>query len=601
MLVALLAGLLPVALGVGLALTPMFRRGLRGPAAAFAIAIALSVVLGDLLPESGDAIGWWALVWLGAGLLGPGLLERIGARMSKGRSVGAEMGFAALCVHQIMDGLQVGAGLTLGESGWAIVTAVGAHSVPLVGAVTLGFVQRDGPKKALLRGVGLLFFTAVGVAGGELGVGLVANLGWLPALIGGLLLHVLWHDLWEAPPSGVRARSVELGAFVLGASLPLLLLHEEPGAFHASLSELSAELAPALLIGLALAAALQALGTDLPGRPGLLRGAFAASILPVNECSVLPQTQALTTRGAAPPTVLGFLLMTPALGLETLIVSGALLGPPMAIARFAIAALAALGGALVIFGPGAEGEARSIPISTGSYLLRLRVALSETLLHTGPWVVAGLVLAAAVDAFLPPLDAASAMSPAWLILVLLAIPLFVSATAAIPLAAVLWAKGVPAEIVLAVLVIGPALNQANLAFVQKTWGLRGSAATGVFVLIGVGLAYGFAPAHPTPIGASALELPALSILTVLLLVSAWNVGPRGWLAVLSDLGGPGTGHDHGHDHGHAHEHVHRSEGLGPVAAAHAGEIAHDHCHDHELGGSEDEPPHDSDVEHEHRR
>jgi uncharacterized membrane protein YraQ (UPF0718 family) len=337
-------------------------------------------------------------------------------------------------------------------------------------------------------------------------------------------------------------------------------------------------MAPALVLGLFAAAGLQALGTGLPGRPSLLRGALSAATVPVNECSVMPMSQALKTRGAAPAAVLAFLLVTPALGLDTLLLSGAMLGWPMAAARLGVAIIAALLAALVLFGPGAAGEARPIPVSEGSFWLRARVALSETLLHTGPWVVAGVVLAAAVDAFVPTLFGDSHL---WLLVVLLAIPLFVSATAAIPLAAVLWAKGMPGAAVLAVLVVGPALNQANLAFIKRSWGLRGICAAGLFVLLGLGLSHALAPAEATPLALPAAELPALCVLAVLLMVSAWKVGPRGWLAVLSDLGGPGTGHDHGHDHGHAHEHEHPHRDLGPVEAAHAGELAHDHCHDHE--------------------
>jgi len=580
MAIALLAALLPVAAGIGLALTPVFRRGLRGPAAAFAIAVAIAVVFGDLFPHAVEHIGVGALFWLGVGLFAPAVVERIAARIRPGGSAGLHVGFLALCVHQVVDGIQVGAGLTLQTGGWAIAGAVGAHSVPLVGAVTLGFAQRDGAPRALLRGAGLLVCTGIGVAIGDRGLGWFDALGWLPALIGGLLLHVLWHDLWEAPPQGARGRSIELGAFVLGGALPMAFMHFDEGEFSGALAELAVLAAPVLLLGLGASALVRALGTDLPGRPGLLRGAVSAALVPVNECSVLPRTETLDKRGAATGALLAFLLVTPALGLDTLLVSGALLGPELALARLGLAVLLPIGAALVFLGPSATEHAESIPISRGSFQARARTALSEQLLHDGPWLVASLLFAAALQATLPDYSGEAHWFVVAIVVVLIAMPSFVPATASIPVAFVLLHKGVAPWAVLTLLVVGPALNLATMRYIGRRFGTRGTLAVMAFVAAVGGLSYALAPAVVDPLAVDAIGLPALSILGVLLLASAWRVGPRGWLAVLSDLGGPGSGHDHGHDHGHAHEHADTHHGLGPVEAAHAGELAHDHCHDH---------------------
>jgi ABC-type nickel/cobalt efflux system permease component RcnA len=148
---------------------------------------------------------------------------------------------------------------------------------------------------------------------------------------------------------------------------------------------------------------------------------------------------------------------------------------------------------------------------------------------------------------------------------------------------------------MALLVLGPGMNLASLAFLARAYGRRAMLLSiGAFVV--VGLAGSVALAWLLP--AAPLDLPVLHpllthlsalVLLTLLVRSLWQAGPRAWLAVLGDLGGPGTGHDHRHDHSHGHEHGHGhghlerapSADLDPIEAAHAGERAHDHAHQHD--------------------
>ncbi|MCP4805327.1 MAG: hypothetical protein GY913_00715 [Proteobacteria bacterium] len=574
MWLALTAALVPVAIGVGLALTPVFRRGLRGPASAFAIAVALAVVFGELLPEASAHGG--ALFFLAVGLLGPGLVERAGQALGK-RSASKEFGFLGLCVHQVIDGLQVGSAMEFAPPGVAV--AVGAHSVPLVAAVVFGFARRDGARSAGVRGLILLACTAAGATLGHNGTAQLAEVGWLPALVGGLLLHVLWHDLWEQPPHTTGARIGEVGAFAAGLALPMAWAHHHHHELEESITSVLSATGPALLVGLVLTALVRAGLTRFPVVSSPLGAIGPAARLPLTACSVLPVTESLVGQKTPSRAVLAFLLLAPALGMETLVLSVPLLGPKLAGARLALAVIPALIAA-ALMARSDTAQAAEVPVAPeASFGKRALFALDETLLHVGPWLVAGVTLAIFVDAWLSPEDLGG-LGP----FTLIAIPAFVCATSALPLAAVLLAKGASPALVVAALVVGPALNAASIRFLHRTYGKRVLLVLAVFVgLVALGAA-GLGELAPWTIPEPPpFAMAAAALVGLLLFRSIWTVGPRGWLAVLSDLGGPGTGHDHGHDHGHAHEHAHAGHDVhaDPVEAVHAGERAHDHCHEHD--------------------
>lgn len=193
---ALAGALLPVLLGIALALTPWFRRELLRPARLVAVIAVVVVLVLVLLPHSFAAEGWLSIaVFLGA-LFVPLLLERLALRAGLGHGVAVELAFAILLLHQVVDGFEIGTAHALDIAPWTLTLAIGAHSIPFVGAILLGIAQRRGVRAVLVRGGSLLVATALGtVLGHELPAHLEEAIGWMPALVGGLLLHVVWHDL----------------------------------------------------------------------------------------------------------------------------------------------------------------------------------------------------------------------------------------------------------------------------------------------------------------------------------------------------------------------------------------------------------------------
>ncbi|MCO4773468.1 MAG: permease, partial [Deltaproteobacteria bacterium] len=596
MIVAILAAVVPVLIGSLLATSPGLLSPSRlGPARTFALFAALSVVLVELLPEAAASTGALALGLFAVGLVLPALAEKVvGGRGGEHSTAGEEIAFAALALHQLVDGVEVGVAWSVSDSAWAVTLAIAAHSVPLLAAVLLEFARHGTRVGALLRGALLAVCTGAGAALGHGGTEILPGAEtWLPALLAGLLIHVLWHQHDENVPATMGTRWADLLGAVAGFAVPLVFMdfghhHGEVAEHRAgaaevfghSLLELSYETAPMLLLGLGLGAVVQSMGNRIPARwlrggsalSDATRGAVVGAPLPLCACSVLPISEALVARRAGAALVVAFLLATPELGVETFVLSVQFLGWEFAVLRLVGAVLAAGVAAVVLaraVGPQEAGEPQDVEVSGESSLLtRLWESFEELVLHIGPFVVAGLVFAALVDAFVTTEQVVALARSGWDLPVVsaVAVPMYVCASSATPLAGVLWAKGLTPGAVLAGLLLGPATNVATFGFLWKTYG-RKAVVAGLLAFLAVtwGLALaanqvlpavppegvGVAGEHahgPWTIGFSVL-------LAVILVRSAWKAGPRAWLAEMTARGGHDHDH-HGHGHGHGHDHGH---------------------------------------------
>ena len=111
-----------------------------------------------------------------------------------GSQLGYELGYAALAVHKIGDGL--GLATYANASAFDVVLAIGLHSVPLTAVMVMIFADRRGPRSGVLRAVGLACAASLGIAA----TGLVPTQlfsdarPWLDAAVGGLLLHAAFHS-----------------------------------------------------------------------------------------------------------------------------------------------------------------------------------------------------------------------------------------------------------------------------------------------------------------------------------------------------------------------------------------------------------------------
>jgi uncharacterized membrane protein YraQ (UPF0718 family)/copper chaperone CopZ len=249
------------------------------------------------------------------------------------------------------------------------------------------------------------------------------------------------------------------------------------------------ELSPWMLLGMAVAAVLHvALPTgfverQLTGFGGVLKAIGVGVPLPLCSCGVIPAGLGLKKDGASDGASVGFLIATPQTGVDSLLVSASFLGWPFAVFKLASAALTgAIGGALTerFGGPrqpiGDDAEAES---PAGSPPRGVRAAFdhaTEVLAAIWRWLIFGVVVAAAITTLVPQ----EALSTLWsaggavsaLAVLAISLPMYVCATASVPIAAALVASGMPLGAALVFLMAGPATNVATIGAIFRGFGSR---------------------------------------------------------------------------------------------------------------------------------
>lgn len=567
-----------------------------GPLRTFAIAAVAAAVIVQLLPESVAEIGGGALLLFVGALLLPGLLAPLARRLRPSaevstHQVGAELGFYGFLLHQLAEGLALGTVVGEGHEHAPLVLAVSAHTLPLTAVFVVEALAHGGRRTAMRRVVSIVLATVVGFAlAGVAHDRLHLELHpWLAAAIAGLLVHVIFHHDHQRR----GGRTAWVGALdVLGAGIGvgLPLLAAARGDDHGggevrarlvdALGPLVLELAPVLLVALVLAAVVQAWG---PGRSfGLarggttlssaLRGLAAGASRSPSAHALLDAAETQRRQGAAPAWMIAFLVGTPALGLEALVLSGHLLGWTFALVRLLAAIALALLAAVLVAGamrtPTTEGTT-SDGEPSGSMPSRVLVAFDDRLQWIAPWTMVGLLAAAFVDVVLDP-GALRPLADAGLdvlLVALVALPTYVCPAAAVPLFAVLVVEGLSSGGALVGLLLGPAVHLAALAVLRRGYGSR-VAGLGLLATLGLGVGLGLLAdaagvrAHvPAELGRAhgpgVLAEGAVVLLGLALLVQLWRHGARPWLRVLEGTPAPGHhAHGHGHGHGHGHEHGH---------------------------------------------
>ncbi len=256
----------------------------------------------------------------------------------------------------------------------------------------------------------------------------------------------------------------------------------------------SGEMAPYLLFGFLMAGVLSVFVSPefverhLGGRgfwPIVKASAFGVP-LPLCSCGVIPVATSIRRHGASRGATTAFLISTPQTGVDSIMMTFSLLGPVFAIYR-PIAALisGAIGGAIV---SATEGDGISAsPAEKCNESCCATGAKSNALYRVFAYgfgtlprdiaraLLIGLIIAALISAFVPEGYFSQLVPPGPLqILLLMAVgvPIYICATASIPIAAGLILTGVSPGAVFALLMTGPATNAATVATIWKVMGRR---------------------------------------------------------------------------------------------------------------------------------
>lgn len=254
------------------------------------------------------------------------------------------------------------------------------------------------------------------------------------------------------------------------------------------------ELAVWLLLGVAAAGVLHIfLPVDFVRRhlgKGTLRNVVKASLLgvpmPLCSCGVIPAAIGLKRDGASDGAAVAFLVSTPQTGLDSITVSAVFLGIPFALFKVFSAFITGLIGGLAIGAttPPATAAAAASP-APGRHKCRsltecaaawFDFAVDDLLYAVWKWIVLGILISAAISTFIT--EGALAASP-WVtgltgmvLMLIVSLPLYVCATASVPIAASLVTAGMPMGAALVFLMAGPATNIATLGAVYSEFGRR---------------------------------------------------------------------------------------------------------------------------------
>jgi len=349
-----------------------------------------------------------------------------------------------------------------------------------------------------------------------------------------------------------------LGGVVLWVSLSSSGGHGHEADSHSLMEtffHLALETAPALLLAYVLAGVMGAGMSSshtrwLKARTSTsqaLRGVAFGLPLPICSCGVLPLYEALIRRGVPAAAALGFLVATPELSIDALLISVPLLGMELSLARLAAAFVVAVGVASVVGRFVApldvddvdDGAQRQL---TWSQRLKegARFGLVELYDHTMPWVLAGLLLATLCEPLLENAVLQQLPTMAQVpLLALVGIPMYVCASGATPIAAVAIAQGVSPGAALAFLLAGPATNITTFGVLSKLHG-RGVAIAFGALVTSTAVALGWA-VDAFDVGAklvehshahadgSVLQVASLVALGALGVASLLRQGPRGAL------------------------------------------------------------------------
>ena len=456
----------------------------------------------------------------------PTLAERLFRfGVSKTHAIVLSLAMVGLAAHSALDGS------ALAQAAHSSTRMIGIgvllHQLPV--SMMVWLLMSDWRRRYTWLVLGLMgFSTVIGYAVEPQVLRLLPPYGavWFTALVGGSLLHVVAHpaislrqraprvtgahahDHQAAPhcctgDAHTHTNALESGYSGLGAlagMMVLVIAYAARGGTTGSGPQLLAtiwntfrmlalESAPAVLLAYVAAGLVHAYATPSSmrwlSRGSRVRQSVAGMLvglpLPICSCGVVPLYQGLIRQGVSTTAAIAFLIATPELGLDAILLSVPLLGPRFAGVRLIAAAVAAITVALAmgyltkgstpIAAPSDSPHERSSPPS--GMRLALRSGFGDMVDHTAPWILLGLAVAAI---------AAPLLQHSWLtrldpgvgvvIFALLGLPLYVCASASTPLVAILIAGGVSPGAGLALLITGPATNVATLGILTRMHGRR---------------------------------------------------------------------------------------------------------------------------------
>ena len=255
---------------------------------------------------------------------------------------------------------------------------------------------------------------------------------------------------------------------------------------------LTGEMSPYLLFGFAVAGLLSVVvQRDFVerhlGRTGwrqTLKATVIGVPMPLCSCGVIPVAASLRQHGAGKGATTAFLAATPQTGVDSIAATWGMMGSFFAAVRVLVAFVCGMvAGTLVDAVEGADSQSdpaeraqEPAAAPTGG---KLRAAIRYGFVtlpgDIGRSLLIGLVIAGVLSALIPPDFFSSRLENSaliYLLITLVAIPMYVCSTGSIPVAMAFVRAGLPPGAVLVFLIAGPATNAATISMLWKVLGRR---------------------------------------------------------------------------------------------------------------------------------
>lgn len=519
----------------------------------FTISSIIFLSFFHLIPEALYQEGLWSFVLLILGFLSPKLLHSTQKQLL--------IFLIFLLVHTLLESSAIAVSNTKN-----LALAVALHNFPL-GIFVFAKIFKE---KGFYFGIGsiilIFIFSTIGFTLSDSIVPIQRFQFYLQSFIASSVLHILFdslhHKIIIDDPKPKYHISSTLGA-IMGIVFPVLFTSEmlfvptnsKLGFSIAStFIKILLETSPILLFAFFLSGMLRIFlspntATWLKTGSSFfqsLKGVIFGLPLPICSCGILPLYKTLVQAGVPATAGMAFLIATPEIGLDALLITIPLLGTEFSVYRLVSAFLVAfliayfIGQRVPVCESTQTNEVKKIFTLQEKIKLGFKYGFLELFDHIMPWLIFGILVAALFE-FLVDYEffhkiPSYAQIP---LFALLGIPTYVCATGATPFVAMAIHKGVSVGAGLAFLISGPATNVTTFAVLKSLHGKKTAYLFAIAVLT-LAISFGFLvdmlPFRLETQNPNFLEKEdewfewvSLAILTLLFMYSSLRIGPRGIL------------------------------------------------------------------------
>ena len=257
--------------------------------------------------------------------------------------------------------------------------------------------------------------------------------------------------------------------------------------FINEISNLFIIMAPYLILGFLISGLLymftsKEMITKNIGKPGFM-SVLKASILgvpmPLCSCGVIPVATSMYKRGATKGATLSFLISTPQTGVDSMLLTFNQMGPQFAIIRPIVALITGIIGGLIGEWSGEQDYQTNVNVNhthkSKNFMDGLKysfITLPQDIINP---LIKGIIISGLISVLLPSdffISYKLTGIIAMIIIALASVPIYVCATASVPIAMALISKGLEPGAAFVFLMAGPATNAATISVIMNSLGKK---------------------------------------------------------------------------------------------------------------------------------